>query len=56
MPKYLRIPEINILLLVKTTYINLGPIIESKAFINSNYHVFKTIFLKQLQLNYNNNF
>ena len=44
--KYPRIPEINILLSVKTTYINLGPIIESEASINSNYRVLKTIFLE----------
>ena len=49
-------PEINILLSIKTTYINLGPIIESKASINSNYYILKTIFLEQLQLNRDNNF
>jgi len=54
--KYPRIPKINILLSIKTTYINLGPIIESEASINGNYYILKTIFLEQLQLNYNNNF
>ena len=49
-------PEINILLFIKTTHVNLGPIIESEAFINNNYCVLKTIFLKQLQLNCNNDF
>ena len=49
-------PKINILLFIKITYINLGPIIKSKAFINDNYRVLKIIFLEQLQLNYNNNF
>ena len=48
--------EINILLFIKIIYINLGPIIVSEAFINGNYYIFKTIFLKQLQFNYNNNF
>jgi len=46
--KYLRIPKINILLFIKTTHINLGPIIKSKASINGNYCILKTIFLKQL--------
>ena len=54
--KYLYILEINILLSIKIIYINLGPIIESEASINSNYCILKTIFLEQLQLNYNNNF
>ena len=48
--------EINILLPVKITHINLSPIIESEAFINSNYYILKIIFLEQLQLNHNNNF
>jgi len=54
--KYPRMPEINILLSVKIIYINLGPIMESKASIISNYRVLKTIFLEQLQLNCNNDF
>jgi len=49
-------PKIDILPSIKTTYINLGPIIESEASINGNYRVLKTIFLEQLQLNHNNNF
>jgi len=48
--------KIDILLFIKTTYINLGPIIESKAFINGNYRILKTIFLEQLQLNHDNDF
>ena len=40
--------EIDILLSVKIMYINLGPIMESEASINSNYYILKTIFLEQL--------
>ena len=54
--KYPRMLKINILLSAKTTYINLGPIIKSEAFINNNYCVLKIIFLEQLQLNRDNNF
>ena len=54
--KYLYIVKINILLSIKTIYVNLGPIIESKASINGNYCILKMIFLEQLQLNYNNDF
>ena len=54
--EYLYILKIDILLSIKTIYINLGPIIESEAFINSYYNIFKIIFLEQLQLNNNNNF
>ena len=54
--KYPRILKINILLFIKITHINLGPIIKSKAFINNNYYILKIIFLEQLQLNYNNDF
>ena len=39
-------PEINILLSIKIIYINLGPIIESKASISGNYYILKTIFLE----------
>ena len=46
--EYPRMPEIDILLSVKTTHVNLGPIMESEASISSNYHVLKTIFLEQL--------
>ena len=35
--KYLYILKINILLFIKIMHVNLGPIIESKAFINNNY-------------------
>jgi hypothetical protein len=38
--------EINILLFIKITYINLGPIIESEASISSNYYILKIIFLE----------
>ena len=48
--------EINILLSIKIIHVNLGPIIESEASISGNYCVLKTIFLKQLQLNHNNDF
>ena len=44
--KYPRILKINILLSIKTIYINLGPIIESEAFINRNYRILKITFLK----------
>jgi len=40
--------EINILPSIKTMYVNLGPIIENEASINSNYYILKTIFLEQL--------
>ena len=46
--KYPRMLKINILLSVKIMYINLGPIIKSKASINNNYYILKTIFLEQL--------
>ena len=49
-------PKINILLFVRITYVNLGPIIESKAFINGNYYILKMIFLKQLRFNRDNDF
>jgi hypothetical protein len=38
--------KIDILLSIKITYINLGPIIESEASINGNYYILKTIFLE----------
>ena len=44
--KYPYIPKIDILLFIKIIYVNLGPIIENKAFINSNYYILKTIFLE----------
>ena len=49
-------PEIDILLSAKITYVNLGPIIESEAFINGNYYILKIIFLEQLQFNRDNDF
>ena len=48
--------KIDILPSVKITHVNLGPIIESKASISSNYYILEMIFLKQLQLNYDNDF
>ena len=44
--KYLYILKINILLFIKIMYVNLGPIIKSKAFINNNYYILKIIFLE----------
>ena len=44
--EYPRMLEIDILLSVKTTHVNLGPIMESEAFINNNYCILKTIFLE----------
>jgi len=44
--EYPHMPKIDILLSIKTTYINLGPIIESEASINGNYYVLKIIFLE----------
>ena len=38
--------KINILLFIKITHVNLDPIIDSKAFINNNYYIFKIIFLE----------
>ena len=43
---------VNILLYKKTEYITLRPILNSKAFINSNYYIIENIFLDQLQYNY----
>ena len=54
--EYPCIVKVNILLSIKTIYVNLSPIIENEASINGNYCVLKMIFLEQLQLNYNNNF
>jgi hypothetical protein len=39
---------VDILLYRKTEYITLGPILDSKAFINGNYHIIENIFLDQL--------
>ena len=46
--KYPYMLKIDILPPIKTTHVNLGPIIESKASINSNYYILETIFLEQL--------
>ena len=50
--EYPRILTVDILPYGKTEYITLKPILDSKAFINSNYYIIKNIFLKQLQYNY----
>ena len=44
--KYLRILAVNILPYRRTEHITLGPILDSKASINSNYCVIENIFLK----------
>ena len=49
--KYPYMPVVNVLPYRKTEYITLGPIINSKAFINSNYYIIENIFLNQLQYN-----
>ena len=54
--KYLHMPQLNILKSIKTTHVTLGPILDSKSLINSNYHILKTIFLEQLYLDYNKDF
>ena len=54
--KYLHMPEIDILLFIKTMHVNLGSIMKSKASINNNYYILKIIFLEQLQLNHNDDF
>ena len=50
--KYPRILVVNILLYKRIEHITLGPIFNSKVFINSNYRVIKNIFLDQRQYNY----
>ena len=50
--EYPHIPVINILPYKRTEYITLRPILNNKAFINSNYYIIKNIFLDQLQYNY----
>ena len=50
--KYPHILVVNILPYRRTEYINLEPIFNSKAFINSNYYIIENIFLDQLQYNY----
>ena len=44
--KYLYILVVNILPFRRTEYITLKPILDSKAFINSNYYIIENIFLK----------
>jgi len=46
--KYPRIPVVDILPYRKTEHITLGPILDSKASINGNYHIIENIFLEQL--------
>jgi len=41
-------PVVNILLYGRIKYITLGPILNSEAFINSNYYIIENIFLDQL--------
>jgi len=43
---------VNILLYRRTEHITLGPILDSEAFINSNYYIIENIFLDQLQYNH----
>jgi len=47
---------VNILLYKRIKHITLGPILNNKAFINSNYYIIENIFLKQLQYNYETTF
>ena len=54
--KYPRILAVNILLYKRTEHVTLRPILDSKAFINSNYHIIKNIFLDQLQYNHETTF
>ena len=54
--KYPHMPQLKILKFIITTHITLGPILDSKALINGNYRVLKTIFLEQLHLNCNKDF
>ena len=49
--EYLCIPAVDILPHGKTEHVTLGPILDSKAFINGNYCVMENIFLEQLQYN-----
>ena len=43
---------VDILPYGRTEHITLGPILDSKAFINGNYYIMENIFLDQLQYNY----
>jgi len=49
--KYPRMLVVDILSYGRTEYITLGPILNSEAFINSNYRIIENIFLDQLQYN-----
>jgi hypothetical protein len=44
--KYPRILAVNILPYRRIEYITLGPILDSKAFINGNYYIIENIFLE----------
>ena len=44
--KYPRILVVNILPYRRIEYITLGPILDSEAFINSNYYIIENIFLE----------
>ena len=44
--KYLCILVVDILPYKRTEYITLGPILDSKAFINGNYYIIENIFLE----------
>ena len=50
--KYPYMLVVNILPYGKTEYVTLGPIFNSKAFINSNYYIIENIYLNQLQYNH----
>ena len=50
--EYLYILVVDILPYGRTEYITLKPILDNKAFINSNYYIIENIFLEQLQYNY----
>jgi len=43
--KYLPMLIVNVLPYIKIEYINLGPILDSKASISSNYYILENIFL-----------
>ena len=44
--KYLQMLVVDILLPIRLKHITLGPILESKALINSNYYIIENIFLR----------
>jgi len=47
---------VDILLPIRLKHVILGPILESKTLINSNYYIIENIFLRQLYLDYNKDF